>query len=69
MPRQIWGDTELLGTPVAKILEERDQGSAGRAKGVGDLGRRGAHYASADHAIPFQFAKLGGENLFADAAE
>jgi len=42
---------------------------AGRAEGVSDLGRRGAHYGSADDTILFQFTKLGGENLFADASE
>src|SRR5713226_827806 len=66
---QIWGDTELFGAPVAKILEERDQGLAGGAEGIGDLGRRRAHSPSVDYAILFQFAELGSENLFTNAAQ
>src|SRR5260370_34016194 len=69
MAGQIWGDTELFGAPVAEAIEERDQCLARRAEGIGDSGRRGAHYPSADDAISFQFPELGGENLFTDASK
>ncbi len=42
---------------------------AGRAEGVGDLGRRGAHYGAADDTILFQSTKLRGESFFAHASE
>src|SRR5713226_2047751 len=66
---QIRLDTELFGAPVAKILEERDQGLAGGTEGVGDLGRRGADCPPVDYAILFQFSELGSENFFTDAAQ
>src|SRR5271165_5481578 len=69
IPRQIWDDAELFGAPVAEAFEEGDQGLAGGAKRVGDLGRRGARHRSQDDPVLFQFAELGGENFFADATQ
>src|SRR5216684_6067765 len=69
MAGQIGLDAKLFGAPVAEAFEERDQGLAGGAERIGDLGRRGRCRGSVDDAILFQFAELRGENFFADASE